>query len=160
MTQDDPYRAPGAEVKAELEHERLPIVAASRWRRFFNLIIDYVGMMVVVFLVTVVAVIIGGEALIARLDAGDPLLEYGITFGAMFAYYVPTEALFGFTLGKWITGTRVVNENGGRPSWGQVLGRTFARLIPFEAFSFFFGGEGRCRGWHDALAKTWVVRRS
>lgn len=160
MTQDDPYRAPSAEVKAELEHERLPIAAASRWRRFFNLIIDYFGMLSVVFLVSIVLALVGGEAMMQRLEAGDPLLEYGITFGAMFAYYVPMEALFGFTLGKLITGTRVVNEAGGMPSWGQAFGRTVGRLIPFEAFSFLFGKDGHCRGWHDSLAKTWVVRKS
>jgi uncharacterized RDD family membrane protein YckC len=54
-----------------------------------------------------------------------------------------------------ITGCKVVNEKGGRPSFGQILGRTFARLIPFEAFSFL-GTTGR--GLHDSVAKTFVVK--
>ena len=74
-------------------------------------------------------------------------------------YYVPMEGLFGFTVGKLVTGTRVVNAQGGRPTWGQAFGRTLCRLIPFEPFSLFFSKDGEVRGWHDSVPKTWVVRR-
>ena len=53
----------------------------------------------------------------------------------------------------------VVNEDGGRPRWGQVVGRTFARLIPLEPFSVLFSNHKKRRGWHDSLSKTYVVRR-
>ena len=44
------------------------------------------------------------------------------------------------------------DENGTKPRFGQVIGRTLCRFVPFEAFSFF--GE---RGWHDKIPKTRVV---
>jgi len=64
------------------------------------------------------------------------------------AYYIGLESLTSRTLGKLVTGTKVVNEDGGAPSLGQIVGRSFARFIPFEAFSFLFT-EGR--GWHDSI---------
>jgi len=71
------------------------------------------------------------------------------------AYYIIFEVALGRTLGKLITGTKVVNADGGEASVGQVVGRSFARYIPFEAFSFL-GETGR--GWHDSLSKTYVVK--
>jgi uncharacterized RDD family membrane protein YckC len=71
-------------------------------------------------------------------------------------YYIGMESLFGKTFGKFITRTRVVNSAGGPPSFGQVVGRSLARFIPFEAFSFF-GGKGHPVGWHDSLSNTRVV---
>jgi uncharacterized RDD family membrane protein YckC len=69
-------------------------------------------------------------------------------------YYLLTEGLYGRTLGKLITGTRVVTESGGRPSFGQIYKRTWLRAIPVEAFSFL----GARPGWHDRWSKTRVIR--
>jgi len=71
-------------------------------------------------------------------------------------YYLAQEALWGRTLGKLITGTKVVNEDGSKLTFGRALGRTLCRLIPFEALSFL-GGSGRPRGWHDTIPKTKVI---
>ena len=70
-------------------------------------------------------------------------------------YFVVMEAMFQRTLGKFLTGTKVVAQDGGRPSFGQILGRSCARFIPFEAFSFL-GGKHPV-GWHDSLSGTRVV---
>lgn len=45
------------------------------------------------------------------------------------AYLPVTEALFGRSLGKFVTRTRVVNGAGGRPSLVQVIVRSLFRLI-------------------------------
>ena len=63
-------------------------------------------------------------------------LVYVFSFLIPLTYYFGMEAVFGKTVGKLITGTKVVSETGGRPSIGQFLGRSFVRLVPFEAFSF------------------------
>ena len=44
---------------------------------------------------------------------------------------------------------------GRTPRFPQILGRSLARLIPFEAFSFF-GALGV--GWHDSFSNTRVIR--
>ena len=69
-------------------------------------------------------------------------------------YYLLLESIFNTTAGKCATNTTIVNNSGQRPGFGQVLGRTFCRLIPFEAFSFFAAGA---RGWHDSIPNTYVV---
>lgn len=71
-----------------------------------------------------------------------------------FLYYVVCEACAGATLGKFITHTKVLTEEGQKPSFGAVVIRSLARLIPFEGFSFI--GEYSI-GWHDQLSKTVVV---
>lgn len=78
-----------------------------------------------------------------------------IYLGIFFGYYFIMESFFGRTIGKLVTRTRVVDESGSRPTAGRIAGRTLARIIPFEPFSFF-GNEPR--GWHDTLSKTWVVK--
>ncbi|PXY41515.1 RDD family protein [Flavobacterium cheongpyeongense] len=69
-------------------------------------------------------------------------------------YYVLTEGLFGRTLGKLVTGTIVVNENGLKPGFGTIFKRTLCRSIPFDAFSFLGS-----RGWHDSISDTYVVSK-
>jgi len=73
----------------------------------------------------------------------------------MIGYYAGFEAAFGKTPGKMLVGTRVVTTTGGEPSFGQCLGRTFARCVPFEPFSFF---GANAVGWHDRWTNTRVIR--
>ncbi|WP_231602819.1 RDD family protein [Neorhodopirellula pilleata] len=70
-------------------------------------------------------------------------------------YYAGMEFIFGATPAKFLTGTRVVSNDGGKAGFGKILGRTFCRLIPFDAFSFCFGDT--TTGWHDTLSGTRVV---
>lgn len=69
-------------------------------------------------------------------------------------YYFFMEGATGQTLGKMVTGTKVVDANGNKASLGNTLIRTLCRLIPFEAFSFF---GPKTIGWHDSLSNTYVV---
>ena len=70
-------------------------------------------------------------------------------------YYIFFEGTWQRTPGKWITGTKVVRKDGHAPTFGQVLGRSFSRLVPFEVLSFLVGPNPR--GWHDRFTKTLVV---
>jgi len=77
------------------------------------------------------------------------LILYGLFTGL-------TEAVFkGKTLGKLITGTRVVNPNGTTISVRTALIRGLIRIIPFEPFSAFGGSWPR--PWHDKWPDTYVV---
>src|SRR5262249_16405264 len=82
---------------------------------------------------------------------GAPTLGMAVLFLSFPAYYLAFEGGFGRTPAKYLTRTRVITVAGGRPTFGQILGRTFARLVPFEPFSFF----GRSPdGWHDRSSRT------
>src|SRR5205823_1553893 len=53
-------------------------------------------------------------------------------------YYTLCEKLFrGYTLGKLITGTRAIRENGEELTFKNALLRSLTRLVPFEVFSGF-----------------------
>ena len=126
---------------------------ASRWRRFANMWIDGIAIdLLTAVLDSAIAVVAGrslqpsfGDALVIRLILG--------TF-VWLGYYLLMEGLYGRTLGKFITGTRVVTETGGRPPLRQIYKRTWLRAVPLEAFSFF----GTRPGWHDRWSKTRVIR--
>lgn len=152
----NPYHAPQAEVRRA---ERVAqLVTASRGQRFIHYLIDTLACYAIMFAAMLVYVGIGGEAVVTAMQEPNPLCNVLISVTMILVYYVPMEGMFGVTLGKLVTGTRVVDEQGRPPSWGQVFGRTFARLIPFEAFSLLFSRDDRVSGWHDRLPKTLVVR--
>ncbi len=88
------------------------------------------------------------------LNAGLSELEfYLVYFLVTVLYYTLFETYAGKTLGKFITKTRIVDENGFQPSMNTVLIRTLCRFIPFEAFSFLVSPIG----WHDRISKTYVI---
>ena len=149
--EQSPYAPPksNVEVSDSAAHELIP---AGKWRRFANFVIDYIGLTLLGGLIGVLVALVFGDEGIAYMQSTPDIL---IGTPIFLIYYVFLESLTGRTLGKVITGTKVVNEEGLRPSFGQVVGRSFSRLIPFEAFSFL-GVQGR--GWHDKLARTYVVK--
>jgi len=71
-----------------------------------------------------------------------------------FVMYFILEASKQRTLGKYISKTMVVMEDGSKPSTNTIAIRTLCRFIPFEPFSFL-GSDAR--GWHDTLSNTYVV---
>ncbi len=146
-----PYAPPKSSLETDYQ-ESAEIVLVSKWLRLANLVIDYIGYMILAVIVGILVAIIWGEEGIKYMESIPD-----IVFGApiLLGYYIFFESLTGRTLGKLVTGTKVVNENGLRASFGQILGRSFSRLIPFEVFSFL-GEKGR--GWHDSLPRTYVVK--
>lgn len=127
-----------------------PWILASQGQRFSTMLLDLIFYIIFGLIFGAVLGLIGLGESIQHIN--DNLLGAIL----LLVYYVPQEAFSGRTLGKLITGTKAVNENGTELSFGQALGRTLCRFIPFEAFSFF-GGNGRPRGWHDRIPKTIVI---
>lgn len=80
-----------------------------------------------------------------------------VYFGTFILYYAIFEKVFGQTVGKMITGTKVVTTSGQKPSFRDTLQRAACRLIPFEPFSFF---QERAIGWHDSIPNTRVVEKA
>ena len=81
-------------------------------------------------------------------------LAYLISLLNYLVYYLICEKLFnGYTLGKIITGTRAIREDGTSLTFKDVILRTLCRFVPFELFSGF-----KIRPWHDEWSKTMVVK--
>jgi uncharacterized RDD family membrane protein YckC len=145
----NPYAPPASDVSdAHGERDR-PIVPASKGRRFGTFVIDYVCFLLLSALAGVLIALVWGDE---GLDAIEKLPDVVLGVAILSVYYIFFEGLWARTPGKFVFGTVVVNEQGGRPSIGQIIGRTFCRYIPFEAFSCL--GE---RAWHDSIPKTLVV---
>ncbi|MEW4564294.1 RDD family protein [Bremerella sp. JC770] len=161
--QDNPFSSPKAEAPAMPEMSQGTPVPARKGLRFANFFIDNVILNIVTFgigiVIGVMLISTGYEVDAEGNFVGVPLwVNIVINFVHIpitLAYYILMEAALGRTLGKLITGTKVVNAEGGDATFGQVVGRSFARYIPFEVFSFL-GQTGR--GWHDSLSKTYVVK--
>ena len=81
--------------------------------------------------------------------------EYSVSFAQYFVlvgYYFICELTMQRTVGKIATNSVVINKYAEQPESTQLIGRSFARLVPFEAFSCL--GD---RGWHDKWSETYVV---
>lgn len=74
--------------------------------------------------------------------------------GSTLLYYLIIESIFNTSIGKTILGNVIINNVAEQPSVKQRVGRTFARLIPFDAISFL----AISRGWHDSLTQTYLVK--
>lgn len=100
-------------------------------------------------------------------DNANPTVEVptgiGTTFLTVtvtaFIYYTLGWWLFGRTVGKLVLGVRVVDARGQRPGFIQSVVRAFGYLLSsiFLLGFAWIGLTPRRRGWHDHLARTWVV---
>jgi uncharacterized RDD family membrane protein YckC len=149
--QGNPYAPPQAEVNAGLgagSVDELP--TAGMGARLLNVIIDYV-----IFLVLLTIIAVSIRLIRPGMDESDaPGTVFGLAL--MAGYYFVFEWIFGWTIGKLITGTRVVAEDDGKPTLGQMIGRTLLRFLPFEPFSLLFSKSNEA--WHDSLSGTRVVK--
>ncbi len=140
--------------EAGIDENLQQMVLASASKRLGNLLLDWIFFLVLIFAIEFMF-----DVMASLLRTRNPIEGIdGLLFGIIisFFYYVPQEAFSGRTLGKMITGTKAVNEDGTKLTFGRALGRTLCRLIPFEPFSFL-GGKGGPRGWHDTIPKTKVI---
>ncbi len=146
-----PTKAALNEVSPEEDEPSEALEPAPRWRRLANLLVDFVGITLTSMLF---GLILGGARVILHFNM-QQLMRGLFGWTVIFLYYLACEALFGQTLGKLVTGTRVVTESGGQPAFWQILARSIYRFVPFEPFSLF---NLRRIAWHDRWSNTRVVR--
>lgn len=159
---DNPYASPAPDPAMFAPPIKPgPVTPASTWKRLVNLIVDNIIMQIlsaaVGFGVGIVYFLSRGTEQVAISPAEEMQLNiagYIVGLFVALAYYAGSEYFLQRTPAKFLTGTIVVNLDGGRPTGGQILGRTACRFIPFEVFSFL--GDP-CVGWHDSIPKTRVV---
>lgn len=85
-----------------------------------------------------------------------PLIsQFLLPSAVVVAYYTIQESLFGLSIGKLITGTRAVGEDGSDLTPTKAFRRSMCRLIPFEQFSFL--DKKQPKGWHDRIPDTKVI---
>ncbi len=82
-----------------------------------------------------------------------PINFWWFIAGVLLVYYNFFEIIWARTPGKWVSGSKVVKSDGGKASIGQVLGRSFLRLIVIDFFFNAFWGKPL----HDKWTSTEVV---
>jgi uncharacterized RDD family membrane protein YckC len=132
------------------ETEDFESKTASKGLRFANALLD--GIIVGVPLSFLTNFILYGQifAQTYEFDFRPTLINWVLVT----TYFIIIENATGKSIGKMITG-KVIDHRGNQPTSNQIMKRSLARLIPFEAFSFL-GEKGI--GWHDSLSKTYVIQ--
>jgi len=82
------------------------------------------------------------------------LAGYLLLAVAFFGYYIFMEYKYQKTIGKLITKTKVLRADGDKAQIGDIIARTFCRLIPFDRLSYLFTSNG----FHDRLSNTTVIK--
>ncbi len=126
---------------------------ASMSKRFVNYIIDSIVVFIILFLIAFTLEILY-PGLISESNIGSlsERLVGIISYGIIMSF---TEIVSqGKSIGKLITGTKVIEEDGSSLSIGKAIIRNFIRAIPFDAFSAF---GNPCKPWHDSWSQTIVV---
>jgi len=93
----------------------------------------------------------------------SPPLFFFVTWGWIIlatAYFVIFHGMEGQTVGKWLLGLRVVGTERGNITYGQAFLRWIGTVMfaPFVLGFLWVLWSHEKRGWHDFLARTWVVR--
>lgn len=129
---------------------------ASKGRRFANMLIDTIAIYVMIFAGVFLTGVVFPDFIDGLVNAMDHPV-WSRLFGAFlfFLFYVVMEwGTKGKTIGKFVTNTRVVKDDGTPLTLATIARRSASRLVPFEAFSFLGSNE---RGWHDRWSDTAVV---
>jgi uncharacterized RDD family membrane protein YckC len=172
---DDWNFPPQREFQVSAPTEFKPAVVASelRWGGFFRrLIACFIDAAMILLLCTVMGVMtytgykVGLSAhnrLVAWNNAG-PLWSF-LTLawmGLATAYFVVFHGMDGKTIGKWLLGLRVVGADRRPVSYRRALLRWIGTVglgaASFGVAFLWILWQREKRGWHDYLARTWVVR--
>lgn len=129
--------------------EFIPVLAGTG-KRFLNILIDIIVYYILLFCLGIFLALSGKIDFITE---DNTTAIYLFAFTSYVSYFFLCELLFkGRTIGKLLTGTKVVNEDGSDPGAKTYFLRSLSRLVPFEPFSAF-----GWRPWHDRWTNTYVI---
>lgn len=153
----NPYAAPTSTTDlSDYQSVVNEVVPVSKGLRFANYLIDTFVCLILYF-IAIFILIVACETIYGP-DSSDSIDELWLNvFGILVivVYYIVMEGAFGQTVGKLLTGTKVVDAQGNRAKLGAVTIRSLMRMVPLEPFSFLGNSP---LGWHDDVSKTLVVK--
>lgn len=148
-------------VEADLEEPPEPVLGmASALERVISGAID----LVFVALIQLTLFYLTTHLVAQRVGAlpQSALVAMGLVGAVMAAgYFLFFWSLSGQTLGKLLTGSRVVDRRGGALGLGRAAMRLFATFVaalPLGAGFIGLWTDPERRGWHDRIAGTKVIR--
>lgn len=135
---------------------------ATQGQRFLNLLIDNILMRLTLtyatsFILGKILMMLSPDLMVNIINGNGKIglyvLAYLVVIFNYLVYYTLCERLLrGQTIGKLITKTKAIRNDGEELTFRDALLRSLCRMIPFEIFSGF--GVP----WHDSLTNTMVVK--
>ncbi len=172
----EPNELPTArQSKAETEHHASEAAGAPvkeiRWggffRRFFAFLLDVVVITLLALAMGLLSYIgykvgLSGHGRSITWRSAVPLLFF-LTWGSIFLatlYFVVFHAGEGKTIGKRLLGLRVVGPEQSAIGYSRALLRWLVMVVlaPLGLGFLWILWSREKRGWHDYLARTWVIR--
>ena len=160
MDYNNSYPSSTTETDLFEEGEFVEYTEASTGQRFINYLVDYLVMYFGIafgtsYLLLQILLATSPEAAYNLFSESNVLASYVIAIVNHLLYYTFCEKVFrGHTLGKLVTSTRVIREDGEELTFKDAFLRSLSRLVPFEALSIWFGNGM----WHDTWTKTKVIK--
>lgn len=134
-------------------HENLAYCRANSMKRLANYLIDFVAFYIILmFIGFITEILFPGSVSELNLEPIEDRLITMFLYGVVM--FLIETAYQGKTLGKFITGTRAVSNNGEDISIQNLLIRNFMRAVPFNALSALGNPPNP---WHDSTSNTLVV---
>ena len=142
--------------------QQIYLEPASKGSRFANYLIDVIVFYVFIFLFGIIygiMLVSSGEqvddSVLTQETGNAVMIQYLVAIIIIVGYYTIMEgATKGRTIGKFITGTQVVKEDGSQITWKDAFLRSLSRLVPFEPFSAL-----GTTPWHDSWTNTTVIKK-
>ena len=139
-----------SDFKAEIEEKKqIDDKTVSSLIRFVHFIIDTIVWFILAFILASIL-----DILFNTSEEFVMLIGYLILFVTFIGYYYIMEVRFQKTVAKFITKTKVVTNNGSKPSKSDILIRTFCRFVPLDHFSYLFTRNG----FHDRFSSTRIIK--
>lgn len=142
------------------QNEQMIVKSVGAGKRLANLLLDTLFYeMIMYIIINPLERLIFGELLDEQVEYGC-LLSLTISFTILFLYYFISETYFQKTLGKLITKTKVINDDGTKASASAIVKRTLIRFLPFDSISLYTGKDEEKKGtwWHDRWSRTRVTK--
>lgn len=143
-------------ILTDIEQE-VYLEPAPQGKRFVNFLVDLIGFYAFIFALAIALGVVSPGTLQALFGEDNNLLfQYLVSYLFYLVYYTIVEgATKGRSLGKIVSGTIAVREDGATLTWKDALLRSLYRVVPFEVFSAF-----GYLPWHDKWTHTMVIRKS
>lgn len=144
------------------------------WIRFVAQIID--GIIIGIPMSIFYAIFVGSmvtNSVQVNVTTGEVGVNTGSIFASMgllwivalvigFGYPIFMLGKFGATLGKMALGLKVVDENYQPISYGkaalrEIVGKWISAIVLYLGF-IWIGIDEKKQGWHDKIAKTYVIK--
>ncbi len=126
---------------------------ATLIQRFLNSILDFLAFFLICFIFFIFGYSLVTNGLLN--STINNLISYVTVFGFPLLNYIYLEGKYGKTIGKFITKTTVIKQNGEKITFKDAFLRTLYRLIPLEFITIFLD-DGLT--FHDKLSKTFVAQ--